>query len=285
MKKVLIPTDFSDTALNAAAYAMRLLEDMSCEFYLFHAYKVPQSVGVLISVSEILQKEVAENLEKDEKRLRELLGYPPIAINHLSLPGSFHDLLPEVIDSQEMDLIVMGTHGARGLADSILGTNTARVIGETQLPLLVVPNSLSYDTITNLVFSTDQSTEEEGIHNDWNWVDWMRDSFDARFTKLHIEDPEHVRRGREEVSYASTKRSGMATKPVPAVIAYKDVNETVYHKDVVEGILSYIPPEEVQNSLLILVAHEHGWLGRLFHQSVTQQIAMRNELPLLILHD
>lgn len=280
MKRVLIPTDFSDTALNAAAYAIKLFEGISCEFYLFHAYKVPQSVGVLISVAEILKQESADNLVNEERRLREYLGYPQTVIHHITLSGSFHDLLPEVVHSQGIDLIAMGTHGARGLADSVLGTNATKVIGETKCPLLIVPNNYEFEGMEHLVFATDRQTDREEVNGQWSWVDWIYHHHKTKMTTLHIDHPDEL----EDASSASNiaKKSVATLSPV---IVYRDVEETVYHEDVVEGITGYVVDHELNTSLLVLVAHKHGWLGRIFHQSVTQQLAMKNQFPLLVLHD
>jgi len=280
MKKVLIPTDFSETALNAAAYAIELLGGSPCEFCLFHSYKVPQSVGVLISVAEILEQETAENLEREVRALRDYLKYPQVHIETLALPGALHEVLPEVITSQEADLLVMGTRGANGLADTLLGTHTARLIAEIKCPMLVVPSSQEYEGMKALVFACDRKMKREEVNGQWDWVDWLRQHYKPKFTTLHIENP-------SKLEMASTKATPVdsikAVEPLPATVVNNEVKEVVYSEDVIEGLTKYI--DEHQANMMVLVAHQYGWLGRLFHQSVTQRLAMKNLIPLLIFHD
>ncbi len=141
IRRILVPTDFSNTAGEAvrAAEAMASVFDAGIE--LFH---VTASVALLPPPVEVvpfttlvpdLSRQVEERLEEEGKRVR-ATGVP---CDTKAVDGSPATEIVRRAQQINADLIVMGTHGHGGLAHAVLGSVTERVLHKTQCPVLVVP--------------------------------------------------------------------------------------------------------------------------------------------------
>jgi len=139
--RILFPTDFSDDAHHALAYAKSIADDYGAELCLLHVVEdivVPtyfgaQQAPVYISTADLeaaAEKELNKLLPPDEQtqyRARHLLrrGVP-----YLEILAAAHD--------EQCDLIVMGTHGHSGLAHVFLGSTAERVVRKSPVPVLTV---------------------------------------------------------------------------------------------------------------------------------------------------
>lgn len=132
MKRILLPTDFSENAYNAIRYALKLYEHESCTFYLLNTYTpaayftgttLPNSYSAL-QLEEIAATNSKRGLDETEKRINAEFHNPKHIIGKLS---SFNLLVSEinsVVKSLGIDVIVMGTKGATGAKEVFIGTQT-----------------------------------------------------------------------------------------------------------------------------------------------------------------
>jgi nucleotide-binding universal stress UspA family protein len=141
IRRILVPTDFSDAASEAVQAAVVLARAFDAGIELLHvtatvALPPPPMEVVPFSVlmPELLQR-VRERLTEEAKRVQ-AAGVP---CDSHSREGSPH--LEIIKRAQELgaDLIVMGTHGHGGLAHAVLGSVTERVLHKSRCPVLVVP--------------------------------------------------------------------------------------------------------------------------------------------------
>jgi nucleotide-binding universal stress UspA family protein len=141
IRRILVPTDFSDAAGDAVQAAMVLARAFDAGIELLH---VTATVALLPPPVEVvpfsvlmpdLSKRVAEKLTEDAKRVQ-AGGIP---CETLSREGSPHTEIVRRAIEMPADLIVMGTHGHGGLAHAVLGSVTERVLHRSACPVLVVP--------------------------------------------------------------------------------------------------------------------------------------------------
>lgn len=140
MKNIVIPTDFSETALHAAKYAIMLFRNSKVTFHLLHAYEVPNPPsGSLISMQDIIRQNSEEELLRTKKELEKMFEiYQPCLTTH-SLLGPLTSAINEMAETQPIDLIIMGTTGASGLKEALLGSQAAAIINQISIPTLAVP--------------------------------------------------------------------------------------------------------------------------------------------------
>ncbi|HRH68146.1 MAG TPA: universal stress protein [Flavobacteriales bacterium] len=272
MAHILIPTDFSPNALNAALYAMELYGAEGNTFTILHCYMMSApGRGVMLNIDDQLKKNAMEDLAAFVDSLR------------AKLPGSRHQMVvkcergyvPEVIsvykDREDApDIVVMGTQGATGIEHVLMGTNTADAIKRGGLPLLAVPAQAVFEPPGHIILADDSSPVAPTTAN--ALLDIVQRT-GARVAVLRMIN-EDVHAGTEE----------------PQICSFETVFGAQAHSHVyMSGTdLLGVIDEQIERSgagMIAIVHRERGWLEGLFHRSLSARLAMHTHIPLLVLQD
>ena len=162
MKHILLPTDFSENAYNAASYALQLFKDEDCLFYLIHTY-TPAAFhsGMMIdSYSALQYEEVTRNnaieaLDIMEERLQAEFNNPKHKIVKKATFNLLNNEIKACVKENEIDVIIMGTKGATGAKEVFLGTNTMYAIKKSKCPVIAVPSGFTFEAPKEILFTTD----------------------------------------------------------------------------------------------------------------------------------
>lgn len=136
LKKILVPTDFSKHSIKAVQYAAELANKFEAEVHLLHVVDaIPMTDGLYIP--PVAKSEIDANVT------RELEGVSVKPLNESKVTRSHVDGRPfvEVIryaSNNEIDLIVLGTHGRGAVAHMLLGNVAEKVVRKASCPVLVV---------------------------------------------------------------------------------------------------------------------------------------------------
>ena len=141
MAHVLIATDMSANALNAAAYAIQLFGMEGNNFTLLNAFQTPPALpDQPPPANELAARISAEDLEIHARKLLEALPEPTPDLATVSAYGSVDMVVRDLVeDAQGPDIVVMGTHSMSGPERMFLGSTTAAAIKSGVLPVLAVP--------------------------------------------------------------------------------------------------------------------------------------------------
>ena len=158
-KKLLIPIDFSVASENALNYGLSLASKIGAKIVLLHTYNFKPMVdisGQYISFSDLK----AQTLAQGEQKLHELktkitASHPEISLEYLLMQDNLAEAVEAVCKEQNIDLVVMGTKGASGFEEYLVGTNTAVVIESIKSPVLVIPSKAKFHDIKKILFTTD----------------------------------------------------------------------------------------------------------------------------------
>ena len=163
MKKLLVPTDFSEQAENALKVAAQLAKKYDCEIYLLHILEIPlQEVDPMNSYSSLpeavfFMKLAHQKFEKlKNKDYLEGLTVHETVDFHEIFKGVFH-----VSKKHNIDLIVMGSNGVSGLREMLIGSNTEKVVRTSETPVLVVKNEHKDFKVNDFVFASDFKDESK----------------------------------------------------------------------------------------------------------------------------
>src|ERR1041385_3618604 len=129
-KKVLCPTDFSETALAALRYAIEFLRGHGGEIELLHVYHVPlHSADVKAPKSvDDLPEALRKDLNGRLALLQEQLTVGDVKLHASLAVGTPHEAIVAAAKRLGADMIVMGTEGHGGLARMLVGSVTDRVL-------------------------------------------------------------------------------------------------------------------------------------------------------------
>lgn len=141
IKKILLPTDFSECAEPATALAIKLGQTFKAEVIILFVYNAPLYFGVLaemymvpVEVVERLRSEAERNIEQLRQRAAEV----GVSASGLAMEGMARDRIIEIAQSNDVDLIVMGTHGRTGLRHLVPGSTAEHVVRTAPCPVLTV---------------------------------------------------------------------------------------------------------------------------------------------------
>lgn len=136
--RILFPTDFSKTAQHALGYARDLAERYDAVVHLLHVVRDPMSQGWAGDAVGVMVPDLLTTWRNDaERRLRELpLGGTRTACA-VRVGHPFVEIIRYATDN-EIDLIVMGTHGLGPVEQMLLGSVAERVVRKASCPVLTV---------------------------------------------------------------------------------------------------------------------------------------------------
>ncbi|MEW7279818.1 universal stress protein [Aquimarina sp. 2201CG1-2-11] len=161
-KNILIPIDFSENSWNAISYALSFFENVNCNFHLLHVVNSERLMRVNIPLYEPEEIVVRKTSQKNKEQMNSFLKRIKKIThnkNHLFFTtieyGLFIDVVRKQVIDRNINYIVMGTKGASGLKEKIIGTNTGDVITKVKCSLLVIPEKASYTRINEIAFPTD----------------------------------------------------------------------------------------------------------------------------------
>ncbi len=162
MQKILIPTDFSDAARDALRYAAKYIDSGTADFYLLNAYDQPSNTDMLISIVDILKEESEKALKEEVEFCKKTLHIKEEKLHLISVLGSVEEAIQKALKTQNIDVVVMGTKGASGVKEILVGTNTVHVISKIDVPVIAVPKfneNISLDVIAIAI-------DNEGLANE-----------------------------------------------------------------------------------------------------------------------
>ncbi len=266
MGHILLPTDLSDHALNACAYALDLFGTKEHRYTLLHAYMDPVPGYVeMVDMTNTVHAASVEGLAAFAERFRLLPGAKDAVFGTQVVYGSVANGLTNFTKEEGADMIVMGTHGAGGTL--LFGTNAGSVAKASRIPVLIVPAQAKSTGLERILFADDHVRVEPF----------------AMTTLLEL-----AKKHAAEVLVAHVLRR-MDEEPDAQVIAdYERTLTDVCYRfldipgtDVAATLSELAEREQVQ---MVAVLHRHtGILESLFHGSVAKRLAMHSRIPLLVL--
>jgi nucleotide-binding universal stress UspA family protein len=142
-KKILVPTDFSDAAVQALDHAVELARSMKAELVLLFVvepvyYAAPADLyGASASLGAVLDEQRRAGREQ-LARLTARLQRRKLKVRAILATGIPHDVIVEMARKVRASMIVMATHGRTGLSHLLLGSVTERVVRTAECPVLTL---------------------------------------------------------------------------------------------------------------------------------------------------
>lgn len=275
MKKILLPTDFSDNSIKAISYALKIFKNVKCKFNLMHTYMPPvynaeYLVGSpgLIGLGDVMQETSMTQLEKLKSRLEKEYINP----NHsFIVHTAFNTLVNEVIETVESEgihLVVMGTTGATGAKEILFGTNTVHVIRKANCPVLVVPPNFEYENPLEILFPTDY----EIVYKKEKLTPLLdiANEYGSQINVLHV-----------STGYKLTPDQEKQKKGLEKILGNKALFHDVPNNEIIDAINAFQAKEKI--NLLVMVQNKHTFMERLFIEPVIKKIGFHVTIPFMVI--
>jgi nucleotide-binding universal stress UspA family protein len=274
MKIILVPTDFSPTAQNAAEYAIELAKNIDAKVILLHVFDVPvviTDIPVVINNFEEFEQIKKQQLEKYEHKLTSKYG-KDILISSVLRPGFINDEINRVVSECKIDLIVMGITGVGKVPELLIGSNVSRVIQSIDCPTITIHDDVKFHPIKKVAFACDFDDIEES-HGLEKLIEFVK-LFKAKLQLINVVNPAEKPNYKKELSGALLEH------------IFDKVNHTVSfskNEDITEGINNFV--DKHGTDMIIMLPKRHSFFFRLFKEPNTKKMAFHTHVPLLTIHN
>ena len=141
LQKILFPSELREYSLKLLPYVVAMSEKFNSTIYLLHVIEDISKWGgfYLPHISlDVYQNEAMQTAEKfmDNVCRRQMQGYPNF--ERRILAGDPATEILKTIDSESIDLVIMGTHGYKGLEHAIFGSVAEKVVKNSSVPVLTI---------------------------------------------------------------------------------------------------------------------------------------------------
>jgi nucleotide-binding universal stress UspA family protein len=155
MKTIIIPTDYSDNAFNAAKHGFFLAYQLKAQVLLLHVCHVPATQGPKTGETAAQSDPVAPHIEQLEKIGGQLKQSYPVHLEYAVRFGVLLEELTRLVESQHADVVVMGRRGANLLEEKVFGSASMSVLYQAAFPVLIVPGETPVKPIRRILFACD----------------------------------------------------------------------------------------------------------------------------------
>lgn len=276
MKKILLPTDFSDNAYNAIEYAVHLFKDEKCIFFLLNTYTPVIFDNEYVfynsnipSLDEIHRKDSLANLQKIIKKINK--NYPNEHHSFRKI-ASFNLLTEEIKDQvvkENIDLIVMGTQGATGAKQLLFGSQTVHVIRTAGCPVLAIPSFFYYEEPKNILLPTDFGLEP--TEHDLRLIREIATRYHTQIQVLHVLKEQNLSDEQEEIKKKFNKEL-KGTKHKLHILRQKEIPQAIYDFQ-----------EENSIDMLVMINNKHSFFENLFFRPLVHKIGFHTKIPFLVI--
>jgi nucleotide-binding universal stress UspA family protein len=271
MKKLLVPTDFSDTSKNAARYAAQMAAD------------IQDAKIILIHVSDkITGGSDGSPLTEDDDDRRviltqalghmrdELLAIAKVPVEFVTEKGSsLVDTLQRYVRHQAIDLVIMGITGATRLEQIFMGSNTLDMARESGVPVLIIPPDATYRKIKNVVLASDFKDVDTSIP-----LAPLKTTLDLFKPTLHIVNVDHEHYVQLTDEYKAEK-----SKLEKMLADYKPEFYFIRQYDFLDAISQFTADHNID--LIVMVPRSESFLTGLFKTSHTKKLAYHSHIPIV----
>ena len=277
MRNILLPTDFSENALNAAIYALHLYKEEPCQFIFLNAYDIDGyfTNSILMPIPGMHTLEDAKNLsvEKLQKLVNDLNSDFPNPLHTFSTISQNDHLINAIIlqiESSMVEAVIIGTQGSTAAHDVAYGRNTIHIMEEVRnCPIMAIPSHVKYNGINEVVLPT--SYKMDFRPENFNFIKSFLKHNKASLRILHIE---------ENIALSEGQR--LKKKSLEAIM--KDTPHSFHHLAYVTVPIGiYCFTESRGSDMIAFLNKKHSFLENVILEPLYKNLGNYSQIPVLVL--
>jgi nucleotide-binding universal stress UspA family protein len=264
MKKILVPCDFSKPAINAFRFALDIAKRSKGTIRLIHIIQLPVMHDTVLmpvlNFEEEMLKDLSNKTAARFKKLNEKYNEEGVKVSWEVEFGQPSRTLVEIIKSQSVDLVIMGSHGASGLREYFIGSNAEKVIRLSPVPVLITKNYYK-GPIENIVFPNTLEIENQAelIAK----VKALQSFFNAKLHIVWINTP---------INFTSDVITQQRLEAFAKRFGLKDYSLHIFnHPNEEDGIIRF--NEFIKGDIIAMGTHGRKGFTHLINGSVAEDVA------------
>ncbi|MBL7833105.1 MAG: universal stress protein [Cyclobacteriaceae bacterium] len=269
MKKLLVPCDFSHQALNAFQFALDIAaKSPNSTVHLLHVVELPvlhDSVLMpVLSFEQDLMDELKEKADKEFDIVEKTYNKDKVKVVSEVLFGKVSDMIVRYCQDQQIDMLIMGSHGASGVRELFIGSNAEKIVRHSAVPVLVVKDTFK-GPIKNIVFPNTLETEhqEDLVMK----VKELQHFFGAHLHILWVNTP---------LNFTTDTETKKRLEQFVKRFQFKNYTINTYnHLSAEEGIIDFA--KNMDASLIAMGTHGRKGIAHMFYGSLTESLVNHTE--------
>jgi nucleotide-binding universal stress UspA family protein len=271
MKKILVPTDFSEHAEYALKAAAQIAKKNNAEIILLHMLELPHQSGDAGTGAGHELPEIMLFKNRAIQRLDDLMDEDYLEGIEVSEVIQFEKAFEGVLNitkRNNIDFIVMGSHGANGFNEFFIGSNTEKVVRYSDVPVLVVKNEIETFQANNFVFASDFSNE---IKKPFAKMLQFAKTYNSHLHLVMINTPN---------SFKPTKTADRIMKEFISDFDYPNHSLHIYNDmNVEKGILNFSSAKKAD--LIGMCTHGRTGFAHFFNGSISEDLVNHAVKPVI----
>lgn len=272
IKKILVPTDFSEQAENALRVAADLARHHNAAINLLHMLDLPLQLVDAVSGKKSELPEALFFMKLAHQKFETIMRDPyleGLAIEETAaFDGAFEGIM-DYVHKYNSDLIVMGSQGDSGLHEFFIGSNAEKVLRNATIPVLIIKNRHEKFEVNNFIYALDFQAEN---HNAFKQVIHFAKINDATLHTLYVNTPGDFR-STQEVE----QQMQQFMKEEGAVDNY---TLNIYNDTTIQsGILHFA--ETVRAGLVGIATHGRKGLAHFLNSSLSEGLVNHAQRPVI----
>jgi len=271
MKKILVPTDFSDHAEYALQVAAQIARENGGEIFLLHLLELPgQESDAVVAGAEV--PEIMFFMKKAHERFDDVKSADYLegltVTESVQFDKAFEGII-KISDKHDIDLIVMGSHGASGFHEMFIGSNTEKVVRTSNVPVLVIKKEEGNFNPEKFVFASNFSDE---IKKPFAQVVDFANSFKAKLQLVYINTPNDFKSTHASQKLIHDFVSGFTITNGYDTHVYNDLN-------IEKGVLHFA--NSINADLIGICTHGRQGLAHFFNGSISEDLVNHAVRPVV----
>ncbi len=264
MKTILVPVDFSDEAKYACKAAASIAKKTNSEIILLHMLDIPStSIDPMVAGNLSGGAQTIFYMKTIHKRFGEFKAFSFFEGLTVTESVIFKKAFQGVIEESSKNnvgLIVMGSQGATGLKEMLVGSNTEKVVRQSDIPVLVIKQDIENFDIKDMIFASDFGEDSK---NNFKKVIDFATLFGAKIHFLYVNTIHNFEPTRDSKKKLNSFISDFNIDNCTVNI-YNDTS-------IEEGILNY--GKEINADVIAINTHGRSGLSQLFNESISKELA------------
>ncbi len=270
MKKILVPTDFSDQAEKALEVAAQLAKQYNSEIYLLNVLDLPlHEVDALKGYNNL--PEAVFFMKLAHKKFEDLLKKDYLEGITVYETVEFHDIykaVNTVCEKHDIDLIIMGSHGTSGFKELLIGSNTEKVVRTSNTPVLVVKKRHTTFKVEHFVFASDFKEESK--------VPFLKA---LKFAEL-FEAEMHLLMVVTANKFVTTSEAKDRIQGFLETVTHSFCTIHIYNDETIEtGIMNF--SQSIDADLIGMSTHGRQGLSHFFNGSISEDLVNHARRPVI----
>ncbi len=279
MKKILVPTDFSEIAINGLKTAVAIAEKMKATIYLVNFVRTPEPYGFSVTAdtsirdAQTMELYTVELIKKNKQRLQAFIE--KYSDQNVNVEGQIIDQdwkhgIKEFVDKNNIQLIVMGTTGEHSFPEQFTGNHTEQVIENVSCPVIAVKAWSSTENFDKMAVGIDlfEDYQEESFKQIREFAALFNATIQFLYVNKHGKDKNQLMLQVEAFKRRHTFEN-------------YSIN-LINRSDAENAILSFA--RKIHAGLIISLTDAKSGVFRAITHHLSEELIQDSELPVMTIH-